>query len=473
MSDINYKCPHCGQNMAADESLQGLLVKCPGCENQLKLPVGFDNEPQAENYPRPRDGAPAISLGFGAAPPQSVRGLVLALCFTGTALVVVTWLWLHTPKTASGRQVDSTAGVTTEASNRVAQSARKSADQQTRWKASNTTPGATDSTGPSAVSTTAEDDPSGRPLTGPNGDAAKAEDPASEVTGGKGHDHADSDMQGESPSVADTGPPVSDAVPTGTVPDGGAGNEVKNEEPAPAASLQSGQAGGKPSPETTPKDKQRTQSETLAGTRGAMRTWTDRSGKNKAIAKFVSLDQATQKVILQLEDGTNRSLPLNTLSIEDRHSVLMEILQDIDKAAAKRAIGNNMAYFIWKDDSLKSKTDQKRDEAAKNSAVPFRFFALKEPEAGYVPILAVGPRGAQHITKMSRGFMNVAATESVDLPGSKEKSVVERVNQQLKVSGTFEAHLLVLGRGVGQIRLYSKVNGKPCIESSNSIPVSP
>ncbi len=38
MADINFDCPHCGQNLETDEVLSGAGIDCPVCENYITIP---------------------------------------------------------------------------------------------------------------------------------------------------------------------------------------------------------------------------------------------------------------------------------------------------------------------------------------------------------------------------------------------------------------------------------------------------
>lgn len=40
MSDINFDCPKCGQNLDAPADLAGLFVECPSCAAIVKVPLG-------------------------------------------------------------------------------------------------------------------------------------------------------------------------------------------------------------------------------------------------------------------------------------------------------------------------------------------------------------------------------------------------------------------------------------------------
>jgi hypothetical protein len=38
MADINFDCPHCGQNLETDDVLSGTGIDCPVCENYITIP---------------------------------------------------------------------------------------------------------------------------------------------------------------------------------------------------------------------------------------------------------------------------------------------------------------------------------------------------------------------------------------------------------------------------------------------------
>ena len=38
MSDINFDCPKCGQNLDAPPDLAGLFIECPACATIIKVP---------------------------------------------------------------------------------------------------------------------------------------------------------------------------------------------------------------------------------------------------------------------------------------------------------------------------------------------------------------------------------------------------------------------------------------------------
>ncbi len=39
MSDINFDCPKCGQNLDAPPDLAGLFIECPSCNAIIKVPA--------------------------------------------------------------------------------------------------------------------------------------------------------------------------------------------------------------------------------------------------------------------------------------------------------------------------------------------------------------------------------------------------------------------------------------------------
>lgn len=44
MSDINFDCPKCGQNLDAPGDLAGLFVECPSCGAIIKVPQASGGE---------------------------------------------------------------------------------------------------------------------------------------------------------------------------------------------------------------------------------------------------------------------------------------------------------------------------------------------------------------------------------------------------------------------------------------------
>ena len=38
MSDINFDCPQCGQNLEAPDTMAGLFIECPACSKVIKVP---------------------------------------------------------------------------------------------------------------------------------------------------------------------------------------------------------------------------------------------------------------------------------------------------------------------------------------------------------------------------------------------------------------------------------------------------
>jgi len=39
MADINFDCPHCGQNLDAPDDMAGWMIECPACGGKIKIPV--------------------------------------------------------------------------------------------------------------------------------------------------------------------------------------------------------------------------------------------------------------------------------------------------------------------------------------------------------------------------------------------------------------------------------------------------
>ncbi|HMP77487.1 MAG TPA: hypothetical protein PKE12_14415 [Kiritimatiellia bacterium] len=63
MSDINFDCPKCGQNLDAPPDLAGLFIECPSCATIIKVPTAVggasDVHPEAETPEKPTFVAPA------------------------------------------------------------------------------------------------------------------------------------------------------------------------------------------------------------------------------------------------------------------------------------------------------------------------------------------------------------------------------------------------------------------------------
>ena len=42
MTDLNFDCPQCGQNLTTDESLSGSDIECPSCDKPITIPAADD-----------------------------------------------------------------------------------------------------------------------------------------------------------------------------------------------------------------------------------------------------------------------------------------------------------------------------------------------------------------------------------------------------------------------------------------------
>ncbi|MCS6772289.1 MAG: hypothetical protein NZ740_09740 [Kiritimatiellae bacterium] len=47
--DINFDCPHCGQNLEAPGNMAGLFVECPTCSKVIKVPAESGKSAPAES----------------------------------------------------------------------------------------------------------------------------------------------------------------------------------------------------------------------------------------------------------------------------------------------------------------------------------------------------------------------------------------------------------------------------------------
>ncbi len=50
MAEINFDCPHCGQNLDAEEDMAGWSIDCPACSKKIKVPI-----PEGREAPEPVD----------------------------------------------------------------------------------------------------------------------------------------------------------------------------------------------------------------------------------------------------------------------------------------------------------------------------------------------------------------------------------------------------------------------------------
>lgn len=46
MSDINFDCPHCGQNLDAPDDMAGEAIECPACGKEFTMPGGIIEIPK-------------------------------------------------------------------------------------------------------------------------------------------------------------------------------------------------------------------------------------------------------------------------------------------------------------------------------------------------------------------------------------------------------------------------------------------
>ncbi len=45
MANINFDCPHCGQNLDASDDMAGWAIDCPACGKKIKIPIPEGAEP--------------------------------------------------------------------------------------------------------------------------------------------------------------------------------------------------------------------------------------------------------------------------------------------------------------------------------------------------------------------------------------------------------------------------------------------
>ncbi len=71
MADINFNCPHCGQNLNGPEEMAGETIECPVCQKNFQIPGGIIELPKAKLAPPPRPSAPSAPSSPSAPSPRS------------------------------------------------------------------------------------------------------------------------------------------------------------------------------------------------------------------------------------------------------------------------------------------------------------------------------------------------------------------------------------------------------------------
>ncbi len=70
MADINFDCPHCGQNIDAPEQIAGRMAPCPNCKAVVQIP----GEPAA-GIADADDHKPAPPSGYKKVPKDQLPAL--------------------------------------------------------------------------------------------------------------------------------------------------------------------------------------------------------------------------------------------------------------------------------------------------------------------------------------------------------------------------------------------------------------
>lgn len=58
MADIDFNCPHCGQNLNGPEDIAGQSIDCPVCGKSFQVPGGIIEVPKSQMAPPPRPPSP-------------------------------------------------------------------------------------------------------------------------------------------------------------------------------------------------------------------------------------------------------------------------------------------------------------------------------------------------------------------------------------------------------------------------------
>ena len=74
MADVNFDCPHCGQNLDAPDDMAGMKIACPACSEALAIPGGIDEGGPGEESRK--NTTMRIDLGHSVAPPPPQKRIV-------------------------------------------------------------------------------------------------------------------------------------------------------------------------------------------------------------------------------------------------------------------------------------------------------------------------------------------------------------------------------------------------------------
>ena len=66
MAEINFKCPHCGQDLTGPDEMAGESIDCPVCEKSFQIPGGIIEVPKNRMAPPPRPPSPPPSAPSAA-----------------------------------------------------------------------------------------------------------------------------------------------------------------------------------------------------------------------------------------------------------------------------------------------------------------------------------------------------------------------------------------------------------------------
>ncbi len=53
MAELNFKCPHCGQDLNGPEEMAGETIDCPVCQKNFQIPGGIIEMPSSQMAPPP------------------------------------------------------------------------------------------------------------------------------------------------------------------------------------------------------------------------------------------------------------------------------------------------------------------------------------------------------------------------------------------------------------------------------------
>ena len=73
MAEINFECPHCGQDLTAPDEMAGQSIDCPVCNKNFQIPGGIIEVPKNQMTPPPSPPSARSAADIDAEKGKTVR----------------------------------------------------------------------------------------------------------------------------------------------------------------------------------------------------------------------------------------------------------------------------------------------------------------------------------------------------------------------------------------------------------------